>query len=139
MLIDSNIIIYSLNSSSPKCKLAKKFILDNFSEITVAQQNILETIRVISHPKYPKPFKYDEALLAVDKIVRNLTIIQPSSETIEITYMLAKKYKISGNEIFDAYLVATALSNDEYEIYSDNVKHLGKYKEIKVKNPFIKN
>jgi len=91
MLIDSNIIIYALNSDSVKSNPAQSFLTENALTLIFAQQN---------------------------------------------TFELIKKYNVSGTEIFDAYLVATALSNNILTIVTDNVKYLSKYKEITVLNPF---
>lgn len=136
MLIDSNILIYSLNKSSPKHRLAQKFIQDHQSELVIADQNIFETIRIITHAKFPNPFSSKQGVAAVSAIADAITVIHPTLETKPITLELIETYKITGAEVFDAYLVATALSNQITTIYTDNIKHLSKYIELTVINPF---
>jgi len=136
MMIDSNILIYSLNDSSPHFKQAQSFLRAQKSVI-ISHQNILETLRVITHPtRFPNPFTHKQAIRAIEAILSNSQILHPKSSTYLLALELIKKYQIIGNQIFDAYLVATALDNGVTMIASDNIKHLGKYTEIKVINPF---
>lgn len=136
MLIDSNIWIYALNRSSPKHSRAQIFLRQR-KKLFLAQQNVFETIRVLTHPKFTTPFKPAEAARALEEIINNAAVIYPTPETTALALELLKKYSISGTEVFDAYLVATALSHQIKTIASDNVKHLQKYQEIQVVNPFF--
>jgi predicted nucleic acid-binding protein len=136
MLIDSNILVYAINTASPKHKKAQLFLQDNSTDLVVAHQNILETIRVLTHPKFTKRMKLKDALASVGGIIKVARIIQPKDETYYIVLELMKKYHLKGDEIFDAYLVSTALSNDVDLIVTDNIKDFKKLKEIKIINPF---
>ncbi|HEX7017539.1 MAG TPA: PIN domain-containing protein [Patescibacteria group bacterium] len=136
MLIDSNIIIYSLDDTSPKHHLAQNFLLHHQNQLVVAQQNIFETLRILTHRKFPNPFPVNEAIKALRAITEQATIIFPNLETHDLALELIQKYRVTGTEVFDAYLVATALNNGIEEIASDNTKHLQKYEEITVVNPF---
>lgn len=136
MLIDSNILIYSLNEASPKHESAQAFLSSKTNNLIFAQQNIFETLRIITHQRFPNPFSVKKALQAIQAICAEEKIISPTLETPAIAYKLISKYKVKGAEIFDACLVATALGHEISTIATDNVKHLGKYKEIRVMNPF---
>jgi predicted nucleic acid-binding protein len=136
MLIDSNILVYALNTASEKCMAAQQFI-NNEDELITSQQNIFETLRVLTHTKFPTPYLPKDAVQAIEEVTSQFVVIQPLPETAEIAYELIQKYQISGPEVFDAYLVATCLSHQITQIATDNVKHLGKYSEIQVYNPFV--
>lgn len=137
MLVDSNILVYSINSSSPKHKAAQAFLQENLNEIVISHQNIFESLRVLTHPKFPSPMEIDKAIKAVESIMEGCTIISPDYRTHRITLELIKQYKLSADKIFDAYLVATALSNGIDTIATDNVRDFKKFKELKTLNPFI--
>ena len=136
ILLDSNIIIYSLNKLSPKCMQAQGFIVENQSNLVVAHQNINETLRILTHKTFPSSMTSGQALKAVDGILLGLEIINPLPVTYNIVKELISLYKLKGNTVFDAYLVATMLSNDINHIATDNVKHFKLFKQIKVVNPF---
>lgn len=136
MLVDTNIIVYSLTNGSPKQSVAQEFLTDNHTAIFTAHQSINETLRVLTHAKSPNRISPLLALTAIESITSQFQIISPLPVAMSISLELIRKYKITSNQIFDAYLVATALSHNIDTIATDNLKHLGKYKEIKVFNPF---
>ena len=65
------------------------------------------------------------------------TIIAPDYKTHRIALELTKKYKIVSNQIFDAYLVATAISNGIEIIVTDNITDIQIFSEVSIINPFI--
>lgn len=136
MLIDSNILIYAINADSPKYHSAQKFLKENLSNLEIAHQNILETIRILTHQKFSNPMKIKDALNAILAIADATRIIAPNQNTFYITVELIKEHTLSGNRIFDAYLAATALSNGIDIIATDNTKDFFKFKELKIINPF---
>src|SRR3989338_1764232 len=136
MLVDSNILVYAINIDSSKYLRAKKFLEQNIQNLQVAHQNILETLRVLTHKKFEHPIKIKDAIGAIEGIVKGCTVISPDHRTHTFTLQLIEKYNISSNGIFDAYLIATALCNDINIIATDNVKDLGKFEGIKIINPF---
>lgn len=136
MLIDSNILIYAINADSPKQKQAKKYLKDNISSLVISHQVALETLRVLTHPKFSHPMETDDAVKSVSAIADSCQIITPNLQTYYLTFEFIKKFSLSGNRIFDAYLVSTAISNGIYEIATDNERDFKKFKEIKIINPF---
>lgn len=136
ILVDSNILIYAINRSSPKHTIAQQFLQQEKEKLVLAHQNIFEALRVLTHPRYPKPMKINPAIEAVISITSNLDVIYPFLETQQLSLELLKKYKLTSNQIFDGYLVATMLSNGIDKIATDNVKDFQKFKYIKVINPF---
>ncbi|MBI4062418.1 PIN domain-containing protein [Candidatus Gottesmanbacteria bacterium] len=136
MLIDTNLIIYAINRASPKHKRAKQFLVQNQHNLAVADQNILEALRVLTHPKFSRPMTFFQAAKAVDGITLAAKIVAPTEETLPIARALMDTYTRAENRVFDAYLVATMLSHDIQEIATDNERDFIMYKEIAVINPF---
>ena len=135
MLIDSNIIIYAINADSPKYKRAQEFLKQN-TNLQITQQNILEALKVLTHSKFSSPMKTEDAIKAITNITDALTLITPNLTSLYLALALIETNNLSGNRIFDAYLAATALSNDIKELATDNVKDFKKFREITVINPF---
>ncbi|MBI4066482.1 type II toxin-antitoxin system VapC family toxin [Candidatus Gottesmanbacteria bacterium] len=136
MLIDTNLIIYAINTASPKHSRAQQFLRDNQNLLAVAHQNILESIRVLTHEKFSHPMTFAKAEKAVMAIVSVMAIISPAEETLPIALMLMEKYAQAANRIFDVYLVATMLTHGIKEIATDNDRDFNVLKEISVFNPF---
>lgn len=137
MLVDSNILVYSINSASPKHKQAQQFLQENLNVLVVAHQNIFETLRVLTHSRFPSPMKTRDALEAIEGILKGCVVISPDYRTHRIALGLIKKHRLSADQVFDAYLVATALSNSIDTIATDNIKDFKKFTEVKVINPFV--
>lgn len=136
MIIDSNILIYAINADSPKHKKAQTFLRENLEELEITHQNILETVRVLTHQKFSKPMGLKSALTAIQAIARFCRIISPTPTTYYLWLELVKRYALTGNRIFDAYLAATALSNGIDVVATDNVLDFKKFKGLTVINPF---
>lgn len=136
MIVDSNILVYSINKSSPKHKKAQEFLLKNIGKLEVAHQNILEPFRILTHSKYEERMTANDATEAIEIALKGCKVISPDYKTCYITLELVKKYQLKSDQIFDAYLTATALSNGINTIATDNVRDFKKYHEIKVYNPF---
>ncbi|MDP3758439.1 MAG: type II toxin-antitoxin system VapC family toxin [Candidatus Daviesbacteria bacterium] len=136
MLIDTNILIYAINEDSPKHKLAKEFLSWNKQTLVISHQVILEAIRVLTHPRFSKPMQSASAVKSVSAIAAACQIIIPNYQTYYLTLELINKFSLSGNRIFDAYLASTAITNEIYQIATDNVRDFKKFKEVKVVNPF---
>lgn len=136
MLIDSNILIYAINADSPKHKKAQLFVEENAPNLEIAHQNILETLRVLTHKGFQNPMELADAITAVKAIAQLCRIISPNRTAYYLSVELITKYKLRGNRIFDAYLTATALSSGVEVIATDNVKDFKKFAPLKIINPF---
>lgn len=139
ILVDSNVLIYAINVSSPKHKRAQRFLQENVGQLSIAHQNIFESLRVLTHPKFVLPAKPSEAIEAIEAIVRACSVISPDYKTHYVALELVKKHSLVADQIFDAYLVATALTNSITIIATDNVKDFRKFSGIKIVNPFVQN
>jgi predicted nucleic acid-binding protein len=136
MLIDSNILIYALNLDSPKSRTSQKFLKENMNHLEISHQNILESIRVLTHSKFSNPMQIKDCLKALAGISESAHILYPDQQTYYLVLELIEKYKLKGNRIFDAYLVAIMLSYGIKQIATDNERDFKIYKGIEVINPF---
>lgn len=118
MLLDTNILIYAINIDSPKHKIAQKFIKDNKIELEIAHQNILEAIRVLTHKNFSRPMALNHALKAFLSIAKSCLIVSLNQSSYYLAIELIKNYKLSGNRIFDAIVVATAKKLNTNIIFS---------------------
>jgi len=137
VIIDSNILVYSIDKNSEKHRKAQKFLKENLGNLEISHQNIFETLRVITHPRLPIPMNLDNAIKAVEHILEVCTIVSPNWRTPRLAMELIKKYKLSSDMVFDAYLIATALGNGINTIATDNTKDFKKIIEVKIINPFV--
>ncbi len=136
ILVDSNILIYSLDDVSPKYGVAKRFLEEKSFNLILSQQALLETFRVITHKVYPNTYTPLKALTSLVSIYSQRAIVHPRENTFNLTQKLIKKHGISSDKVFDAYMVATAVDWGIGIVATDNEKDFRKFGEIKVFNPF---
>ncbi len=96
----------------------------------------METIRVMTHKNFSNPMKAEAVVEAIFPILESARIITPNQMTLDLSLEFIKEHNKSGNRIFDAYLVATALSNDIKIIATDNTKYFKIFEGLKVIDPF---
>lgn len=137
MLIDSNLLVYAINRSSPKHQAAQAFLVDNSTSLVVAQQNILETFRVLTHSKFASPMTPSAAVQAIKGITSACRLIHPNRTTLHVAIGLVQKHKLSGDQVFDAYLAATALSGDVTTIATANTRDFVRFDGLRLIDPFV--
>lgn len=134
-LVDTNILVYSVNLDSTFHRKAKAFLEFGFSKqsLCLTPQVILELFNIISSPKFTTPLKP----MAIKKVMdffsdqTKFSYIYPEKKTFQKAIQIATKTKSFGKQkIFDAYLAATCLENKISVIYTHNPKDFKIYKGI---------
>jgi len=136
ILVDSNVLIYSINVSSPKHKKAQEFLQNNIGNLLIAHQNIFESLHVLTHPKFPRPMNTKDAIETIGRIVKACQVISPDYKTHHLAIELISKYNLKADKVFDAYLVATLFSNEFDTIATDNVSDFQIFSGLQIVNPF---
>lgn len=135
-LIDTNILIYAINLNSKFNKSSRVYLSENVTFSVIADQNINEALRLLTHEKYENKLSLNKALRALKNIQDRCISIHPNSQTSEIFIKILSKYNVSSNRLYDAYLVATMYANGIKTIVTANEKDFIQFPELKVINPF---
>jgi len=140
-LIDTNVLVYAADKTS-EFHLSAKNIRDlgisGKENLCICPQILEEFFAVITDSRRVKnPRDPKEVIEELEKYIKsqNIVKIYPKEDTLVRTINFLKKYNIKKQEIFDARLVATMLSNSVSRIYTFNKEDFIKYKEIKVITP----
>ncbi len=140
--IDTNILVYALDTESPFHLKAIDFVNGTARgelEIGISPQVVGELYATITNPrKASHPLLPNEAIDAITPIweAENTQRIFPGQETLELTLDLVKRYQLKSLDFFDAQIVATMLDNGISTIYTVNENDFAIFKEIKAVNPF---
>lgn len=137
ILVDSNVLIYAINIASSKHKTAQAFLQAHVGHMSIAHQNILESLRVLTHKKFPNPMSSTDAIMAVSNIAERCRVITPDPVTHYLAMELIEKHELTGDKIFDAYLAATALSIGITTVATDNVKDFLLFEGLAAISPFV--
>lgn len=141
VLLDTNVIVYATDSSSPYHAQAKS-IRDSGIEgklsLCVCPQVLAEFFAVATNPKrVANPIYSQVAIVEVKKYFQSESImkIYPKEDILERMIALFKYHPIEKAEIFDLQLIATMLSNEVSQIYTYDQELFTKFEEIKVLTP----
>ena len=120
-LVDTNILVYSVNKGSPFYASSREILEEALSEgvhLVVAHQNLIEFIAVLT-----RGYKISvrEALKDAGVFASRFETISPLHTTLETYMNLARK--INGPVYpFDLYLIATMRDNGVERIVTANAK-----------------
>ncbi|MBD3365760.1 PIN domain-containing protein [candidate division WWE3 bacterium] len=122
-LLDSNVLVYAVNAKSDfhgeALQVYNQLELGLFKGI-VAHQNVLEATRVLTHGKYKETLSPSVALERMAPVLSLCRIVHPGYHSWRIVSELITKYDLKSNMVFDAYLVATMLTNDIHRVVTFN-------------------
>ena len=140
-LIDTNILIYAADETSPfhqSARSLRKKGLSGELSLCVWPQIFNEFFAIVTDPKrVERPRTPKEALQEIEKYSKskNIVKIYPGPGVIEITLDLLKKYRITKQNIFDLHLVATMITNNITRLYTYNQDDFSLFEEIEVSKP----
>lgn len=120
-LVDTNILVYSVNQKSPHYSRARKLLEDGLEQgisFVVAHQNLIEFIAVLTRAY---AVKLKNALLDAESFAARFEVIVPLPATFERYARLVQKAKQTLYP-FDLYLAATMLDNGVERIITANPK-----------------
>ena len=130
--VDTNVLVYSLNLSSPYHQGCRRFLIEHAEDIVIANQSLFEYIRVVTHPKHPNPVSFKTALDYVEKYQTQFQVVYETDRDVQIFRELSLKYHLGSNRIFDTKLVATLISNNVNKLATVNIKDFRVFKEIEI-------
>ena len=133
LFVDTNILVYLANSSSPFHKdVLKSFQqLSNSHQLFISGQVLREYAVIMTHPKIVEhPLTPDEVVEDIRKWKRILSVVDETELVNETLLMLLKKYQLKGKRIHDANIVATMLTYSISSLFTMDKSDFKKFDEI---------
>lgn len=137
--IDTNILVYAHDKSSPFNRKAVSFIETKMnkeiSDFCIPSQVISEFINAITRNSLPNPLTLKESI----GVVRNyldfgITIINPKETQTQTFLDVLSKVK-TRKKIFDVVLASSLKDNNIEEFYTVNVKDFEEFNFLQIINP----
>lgn len=139
ILLDSNVLVYSLNASSEyftRSHYVIQKVIDREWRGCIALQNLMETLSIATNPKrFEHPLGSKEVLQSLDFLLdpQYFRILYPSQRTIrQIKTWIERGLTRRGQAVYDLQLAATMLSNGVSTIVTANVDDFSAIKGIEV-------
>ncbi|MBI2595993.1 PIN domain-containing protein [Candidatus Daviesbacteria bacterium] len=137
VLFDTNILIYAQDPKSKFYSQAEsliKQVVDGQLVGVLSQQNLLEFYSVMTDSKrVTNPILPDNCLKLIQDLINSLfLVISPGTDALNVLSDICQKLNLKDGKIFDAYLVATMLSNKIFSILTANTKDFQNFPDIKI-------
>ena len=131
ILVDTNILIYSIDADSKFHKKSLDILLNPENELYTTSKNISEFLVVLTRSETIR-INVLEVLEILSELLMNITILYPSRQTHLIFYELLKKYKPTGLRIHDFEIASISLANGIDNIATENRSDFRNIEEIKI-------
>lgn len=139
MLLDANLLLYAVDSSSPQHTQASAWLsgaLNGDRRVGLPWQTIGAFVRLSTHPRAARsPLSSSEAWRFVeDWLASDPVWVPPATErTASVLAGLVKRYHVTGNLVTDAQLAALAIEHG-LVVYSTDTD-FARFAEVSWHNP----
>lgn len=139
MLLDANVLLYSIDQSSRHHAESAAWVQDAFTgshRLALPWQTIGAVLRISTHPRvFARPLSSEEAWTIVEQWVTapNCWIPEATMRTARILGPLIKDLDIRGNLVTDAQLAALAIEHGVAVVSADS--DFARFPEVRWINP----
>ncbi len=131
ILVDTNILIYSIDADSKFHQKSLEILLDPENELYTTSKNLSEFLVVLTRAETVR-INVIDALGILSELLTDITILYPNEKTHLIFYELLKKYKPVGLKIHDFEIASISLANGIDKIATKNKSDFKNIEEIKI-------
>ncbi|KAA3606971.1 MAG: PIN domain-containing protein [Calditrichaeota bacterium] len=133
ILIDTNIMIYSINEESIFYEASRNLLNNSEHSFFISSKNVSEFLAVVTK-KIKQPLSVTKALEIIENFLTFSTLIYPNNFSFFFFQVLLRKYNPKGLKIYDFEIASIALSNGINQIATINKKDFKQIDEIELVN-----
>lgn len=139
MIVDANILLYAVDSTSPHNERASGWLTETLNgdeRVGFPWQTITAFLRISTHPRvWMNPLSSDEAHAYIDSWLKASPswIPAPDQRAFNIYRRLAEKHSVTANLVPDAQLAAAALWLGVPIVSADS--DFARFPEVRLINP----
>jgi predicted nucleic acid-binding protein len=138
-LVDTNVLIYALDTAAPQHAAARILLEAARAETTtlyVTSQILCEFYSVMTNPRrVARPRTAAEALNVLSELLAFLHVLPIPTGTIDKVLDLLRRRPVTGIDVFDLQIVATMQANGVQRIYTFNTADFSVFPELSVATP----
>ena len=132
VLIDTNILIYSIDEDSKYFKRSQELIFNDANDLYTTSKNLIEFLTVITRLPHSSSLSIQQALDVINDFRNIFTILFPTKQSFKILNDLLTKYKPSGLKIHDFEIISIAIAHQVFDIATMNIKDFKEVSEINI-------
>jgi len=133
--LDTNIFVYTFDASAPAKRNRAQSLVQSAlrSGAGVTSFQVVQEFLNVATRKFATPMKPEDCLIYVDQVLAPLCSVQSSTELYRRALDVHERWQFS---FYDSLVVAAALSASCRTLFSEDLQHGQKIRELTVENPF---
>jgi predicted nucleic acid-binding protein len=134
--LDTNIFIYSFDSSNPKKQNTAHQLISNAlsGDIGCISYQVIQEFLNVATQKFATPLMKRDCLTYITNILEPLIELLPSIELYKSALDIKEGWLYS---FYDSLIIAAALRANCNILYTEDLQHEQKIREMVILNPFI--
>lgn len=134
MLVDTNILVFSTQETSPRHRAANARLYDLHSRsepLWVSRQTLREYLAVVTRPQgLRRPLSSNVAVSDIRQFERLFAIAEDGEVVTSTLLDLVERFPVTGAQIHDANVVATMLTHGINRLLTDNVTDFTRFSSL---------
>ncbi|WP_417914929.1 type II toxin-antitoxin system VapC family toxin [Candidatus Electronema sp. JM] len=131
ILVDTNILVYAVDEDSIFHSAAEQVVRNSEYSLFTTSKNLSEFLVVLTRGAVA-PVPVEDALLLLEDLLENFTVLYPSGSSRKVLEQLLKKYRPRGLKIHDFEIMSIGLDNGIRRVATVNKDDFKAVKEIEL-------
>lgn len=108
MLIDTNVLVYSIDEESIFYERSRKILTSSMYHKVTTSKNLVEFLSVVTR-QTGYDVETDIALEILEEVIQGIEVIYPNQESLAIVWQLLNQYQIKGLQIHDVEIASIGI------------------------------
>jgi len=131
ILVDTNILVYAVDEDSIFHSAAETVLRSSEHSLFTTSKNLSEFLVVLTRGVVA-PVSVEEALLLLEDLLKNFTVLYPNDSSRRVLERLLRKYQPRGLKIHDFEIMSIGLDNGIRRIATMNKDDFKRVEEIEL-------
>ncbi|MDX9800531.1 MAG: PIN domain-containing protein [Spirochaetia bacterium] len=133
--IDTNIFVYTFDRSAPeKKRISNKLVRKAIEGGGCISYQVIQEFSNAALNKFRKPFTREELLQYMEMVLFPLCSVWPDENLYRESLAAGLE---TGCSWYDSLILSAAVNSGSKILYSEDLQHGRKYRNLKIVNPFI--
>jgi uncharacterized protein len=138
-IVDTNILVYALDTAAPQHVAARTLLEAARTEATtlyVTSQILCEFYSVMTNPRrVARPRTATEAMTVLSDMLTFLHVLPVPASTVDRLLDLLRRRPVTGSDVFDLHIIAAMQANGIGRIYTFNAGDFEVFSELSIVTP----
>jgi len=133
--LDTNILVYTFDSRSPLKRARANALVARAldTRLGIISYQVVQEFLNVATRKFPKPMHAAEAQLYLARILMPLCEVFPDSSLYSQALSICGETQFS---FYDALIVASAITGDCRILWTEDLQHGRRIRNLEIRNPF---